>query len=441
MVDFFSTNSADSKYQEFILYCLLTRLHRNVNSDPMNEVYTPTFTSSIVAEAGAHMLTLYNKQQNTRLLLHNYAFAQSLVTKTGELGEASGASKPVIEVAQLAAWFLNIGHLFDYVHFLRHSIDQAQRFLALREYPEDGQRLVLRTMQTVGAHAMPTTLEEKLLADATSIVTFIEGFEEKSPLLRLEQEFMLQQKPSKEVWTEQQLHRLLAVKLHTHYAKTHYEPILAQCIHSQKRILEKIERNQNQASEKSEAKTAHIRNFQDIDESPARAIQTFFRTNYRNHINLSSIADNKANIMISVNSILISVLISILSYRNYAETNPQIVLPIIIFLVTGLASLIFAVLSARPKITALNHTGKSQAEKQQNLVFFGNFVSMELEEYEAGMDAIFRDGELLYGNLVRDLYHLGKVLEKKYRYLTVSYNIFMIGFVTTVLTFLVTLFI
>ncbi|RMF21352.1 MAG: phosphohydrolase, partial [Bacteroidetes bacterium] len=47
---------------------------------------------------------------------------------------------------------------------------------------------------------------------------------------------------------------------------------------------------------------------------------------------------------------------------------------------------------------------------------------------------------LLYGNMARDLYHLGKVLDKKYRYLTISYNLFMVGFIATVLSFLVLLF-
>ncbi len=402
----------------------------------MNETSAEIFVSNIVAEAGEQVLNLHNKHQNARLLLHNYAFAQSLAQKVGEISRSVGASRQQTEIAQLAAWFLPVGYLFDYENFLRSSLDQAQRFLALREYPEDGQRAVLRIMQATATQTIPTTLEEKILADAQIITAYVEGFEEKSPLLRLELEFMLDQKYDKKAWAERQLLQLLNLKLHTHFAKTQYEPVLAQNIHSQKRVLEKT----SQREEAPGIGRAELRNFQGIDESPARAIQTFFRANYRNHINLSSIADNKANIMISVNSILISVLISILSYRNYAETNPQIVLPIIIFLVTGLASLIFAVLSARPKITKLNHPEMLPQEKRKNLVFFGNFVQLDPDEYEEAMDAMFRDSELLYGNLTRDLYNLGKVLEKKYQYLTASYNIFMVGFIATVTTFLITLF-
>jgi hypothetical protein len=118
----------------------------------------------------------------------------------------------------------------------------------------------------------------------------------------------------------------------------------------------------------------------------------------------------------------------------------MILLPVIIFLVTGLASLTFAVLSARPKVTKLNAGQKDKSEIKKNIVFFGNFITLKLEEYEEAMDEMFRDGQLLLGNMTRDLYFLGKVLDKKYRYLTVSYNIFMVGFVVTVGTFLVMLF-
>jgi len=173
---------------------------------------------------------------------------------------------------------------------------------------------------------------------------------------------------------------------------------------------------------------------------PNRAIQTFFRTNYRNHINLSAIADNKANIMISVNAILLSVMISLLTYRNVAETKPMILMAISVFFITGLTSLVFAVLSARPKVTTVNKQSKDKIINQKNIIFFGNFVHLDLDEYEAVMDAVFRDGELMYGNMVRDLYYLGKVLDKKYRYLTTSYNIFMVGFVATSITLFIALF-
>ena len=80
------------------------------------------------------------------------------------------------------------------------------------------------------------------------------------------------------------------------------------------------------------------------------------------------------------------------------------------------------------------------SEIRKNIVFFGNFIRLDLETYEKAMDDMFNDSELLYGNLTRDLYFLGKVLDKKYRFLTISYNVFMVGFFVTVVTFLFVFF-
>ncbi|MCB0571091.1 MAG: hypothetical protein KDC66_15060, partial [Phaeodactylibacter sp.] len=255
--------------------------------------------------------------------------------------------------------------------------------------------------------------------------------DDRAALLQLEQELALGQRYARPEWGRLLLEELLRVKLYTHYAQAQLQPLLAQAIHQTRRALEK-------RLEKEDDRTGPYAQLE--EKVPMRGVHTFFRTNYRNHINLSSIADNKANIMISVNAILISVLITLMSYRNIGENTPEILLPVVIFLVTGLASLIFAVLSARPKVTMLNAKGTPVVEARKNIVFFGNFVNLPLDEYEEAMDELFSDSQLLYGNMVRDLYYLGKVLEKKYRNLSVSYNIFMVGFIATVSTFLVTLF-
>jgi len=256
----------------------------------------------------------------------------------------------------------------------------------------------------------------------------------------LEWELKTGRKSNQLEWAQLQLQRLLSARLYTHYARSHYEGILSQNIRWQKEKVEKTIRKQE--SKLPAEQVLPTGKFQGLEDGvPQRALQTFFRSNYRNHINLSAIADNKANIMISVNSILISVLLTILTYRNMANVNPKVVLPAVIFLVFALVSLIFAVLSARPKVTSLNNKEMPLETIRRNIVFFGNFVHLDLDQYEEAINEVSRDPELLYGNMTRDLYFLGKVLQKKYAYLTIAYNIFMLGFVVTVATFLVALFV
>jgi hypothetical protein len=390
--------------------------------------------SDMVILAADFVRKFYDEHQDARLVFHNYQLAYQTASLVQQIADADKIPSAEAEVATLAAWFIPLGYTLDYRQPLKPSLQEIGRFFALYPYP-DAQRIkVVQTLQTVENQQTPASSEERLLNDAYLIAAYLIDGENRSSLLKLEWKLIEHREFSKKEWLELQMQQLLNIKLQKHYAKLTYEPQLSTQLLTITKAIRKLEKADDKKEEKKRFRYGQ-------DPETARQAQSFFRINYRNHINLSSIADNKANIMISVNAILISVMISFLSYRNAAATNPMILLPVVIFLVTGLASLIFAVLSARPKVTTLNSKkGLSKTEILRNVVFFGNFVPLSLEDYEEAMDSVFRDSELYVGNLTRDLYYLGKVLDKKYRYLTASYNIFMAGFVATVATFLWVLF-
>ena len=381
------------------------------------------------------MLKLYNETPDNRILYHGYEYVNEVVEKIDEIGQSGSFSTETLEVAKLAAWFHATGFLKNYTNQLNKSILLAEDFLNTQQYPSEKKSKVLSTINILKLGNTAETLEQQVFSDAKVATDTTEQFLKRNPLLKLERELMLNQSLRPSEWAQVQLQTLMSSHFFTDYAKKHYAPIVAQNVLEQKKVLEKAKRNELKRGEEEEVT---LETFQGIEKGvPVRLIQTFFRSNFRVHINLSAIADNKANIMISVNAIIISVLISILSYRNITETNPLVLMPVVIFLVTGLTSLIFAVLSARPKVTSVNPEGTPVDIAKQNIIFFGNFINLKIDQYEEAMDAMFRESDLLYGNMSRDLYYLGKVLDKKYRYLTYSYNIFMIGFVATVLTFLV----
>jgi len=162
-----------------------------------------------------------------------------------------------------------------------------------------------------------------------------------------------------------------------------------------------------------------------LESGPTRqAAQTYFRTVFRNHINLSSIADQKAAIMISVNTLLIGALVTFTSYRNWAETRPDVLLPVALFTVCGLVSLVYAVLSARPS---------NKTPPHENLAFFGSFSQLSRPEFAEKMERQLADPNVLYGTLINDLYGLGQSLKRKYRLLKVAYTIFLAGLVVSAL--------
>ncbi len=388
----------------------------------------------ILAKAEMAVFDLFKDQSNTRLLYHNYGFAAKLVEYIEEIAADHSISEQGLEITLLAGWFYATGFASNYANPTEGSLEKAMRFLQSQEYSLAKTEKIKDLIRLIEAKKTPVTLEQELFHDAVYALKYGPDFLEKTALWHLEQELFQKISLPKDQWTQLQLQHLLNTKFYTPYGKLNFEPALAKNILALKELIQKRKRKRNSFVEENQ----NI--FQNIgDRIPDRGIQTFFRTNYRNHINLSAIADNKANIMISVNAILLSVLISLLTYKNITETNPMILMSVIIFFITGLTSLVFAILSARPKVTTLNKEVKDQVHIQKNIVFFGNFVHLDLDQYEEALDAVFRDGELLYGNMARDLYYLGKVLDKKYRYLSISYNIFMVGFVATAITLLIAL--
>jgi hypothetical protein len=167
-----------------------------------------------------------------------------------------------------------------------------------------------------------------------------------------------------------------------------------------------------------------------------RGIETMFRTSYQTHNDLSALADNKANIMISINGIIISILIA--SMAPGLGDNVWVMIATAVLLLGCLTSLVFAVLAARPRVSHITVAQEDARSGKANILFFGNFVRVKQEDYVQGMEALMRDTDRIYHNMAQDIYSLGTVLERKFRLLRVSYTAFMVGLVAGVLLLLVT---
>ena len=167
---------------------------------------------------------------------------------------------------------------------------------------------------------------------------------------------------------------------------------------------------------------------------PERGIETMFRITSSNHQRLSDMADNKAHIMITANSIILSVMLSILLRK--LEDNPHLVIPTMILLIVCVSSMVFAILSTRPSLPNGIFSEEQLDSKQVNLLFFGNFYNMDLASYDHGMRVMMDDPDFLYGSMIRDVYAQGNVLGHKYKHLRLAYSIFMFGIITSVTAFL-----
>jgi hypothetical protein len=156
-----------------------------------------------------------------------------------------------------------------------------------------------------------------------------------------------------------------------------------------------------------------------------RGIDTLFRVTYNNHVSLSQLADQKAGILISINGLIISVIIAVLTPRFGAWSWS--LLPSIALVGGCLVSLTFAVLGARPRIDRTPVTLENVRNGEANLLFFGHFTNMPLADFQASIRALGKDRRLLLDSLSRQLYSMGQSLLKKYRYLQLAYSAFLTG--------------
>jgi hypothetical protein len=166
----------------------------------------------------------------------------------------------------------------------------------------------------------------------------------------------------------------------------------------------------------------------------ARGIETMFRTSYQVQMDLTGLADNKANMMISINGIIISIIIAALAPK--LDTNPWLLIPTTVFLMGTLISMVYAVLAARPRVSTQPITLQDLEHSQGNILFFGDFANLRQEHFLEGMLNLMGQRELLYETMIRNIYGLGMVLKKKFALLQIAYTVFMFALVLGVVSFI-----
>lgn len=226
----------------------------------------------------------------------------------------------------------------------------------------------------------------------------------------------------------------------TKYGKTHIQPAALELIHKLEREKRKLSQKKNIILKKqleiSDDELKELRkNLVGVKGRDVRGIQTLFRTTSRNHYTLNQMVDRKASIMITVNAIILSVVIGGL-LRSSGDSLLGI-LPMIILSLASLFSIIFAILSITPNRTQGEFTVDDIRNKKGNLLYFGNFHNMEFRDYEWGMLQKLSDSNFLYSSMIRDLYYLGKTLQKKYTLIRISLQFFVIGLVSSFVLFMI----
>jgi len=382
---------------------------------------------NIIIEVEKYVIHLLNEKLDNNFVYHNLAHTQNVVEKTKELAELTNVNVNQKNLLLLSAWFHDTGYTVNIDNHEEESVIIAQEFLKEHDVSQNNIDAVSQLIIATKLNYEPKNFEEKIIRDADCAHIGSKNFDDFTNLLRKEWELVCNKILTESEWLEENInfltnnHRFYTDEASSKWDKTKGKKLLK----LQKKLRQETSKL-NQKKEELEFKKTRV-------ELPERGIETMFRVTLRNHISLSDIADTKANILLSVNAIILSLVLSNLVSK--LDNNPYLIWPTVIFVVFTVISMSLSVLATRPNVTSGKFTKEDVANKKVNLLFFGNFHKMSLPDFEWAMGEMMKDRDYLYSSMKKDLYFLGKVLDRKYKILRVTYTVFMIGIIVSVIAF------
>lgn len=390
-----------------------------------------------------HVIRFFKSRGEAKLIYHNLEHTESVVSNASRIARHYNLGDKDFFAVMTAAWFHDAGYFNgDAQQHETRGAEIASSFLKENGIDEETIQSVKDCILATKIPQSPRRLVEQIVCDADLFHFGTTDFSERNKLMRKEAEVRLGKKISKAEWRKGTIRMMEAHQYHTEYCRNLLDEQKKQNLAALKKkdIEEKEEAAKASVSTKAVASSAETSTATapakkvKIDR-PERGIETMFRISSANHQRLSDMADNKAHIMITTTSIILSVLLSVLLRK--LEDNPHLVIPTMILLIVCVVTMVFCILATRPTLPPGTFTQEDIDTKKVNLLFFGNYYRMNFDDFDSGMKKMMNDRDFLYGSLTRDVYSQGLVLGRKYRLLRKGYNVFMYGIVISVIAFFV----
>lgn len=403
---------------------------------------------SVLNDAQALVTDLLTNKLSKSIRFHTLQHTQEVVAACDMLATNLHVSEDDRYALALAAWFHDTGYTGGEAKDHESlSVQLANEFLTIHGASDE---LKAKISGLINATRMPQTPDnplQQIICDADLFHLGTAAFKEKNKLLREELVEFGNHTLSKKDWRKINIRFLENHTYFTSYAKEKLEPVkdehLAELKHKDdkddkpapvmKPEKEKKDKPKDKNKEPLPKISAEEKAKKDKEKEADRSIATVFRIMAQSHTGLSQMADSKANILISVNSIILSIIISTLFQK--LQSDPSLQIPVAIIVVVCVASIVFGILATRPTVSSGTFTREDIAAKRTNLLFFGNFHNMSLDDYNWGMMEMLGDKYYMNSSMIKDNYFLGVVLAKKYKMLRLAYNVFMFGLIISMIAF------
>ncbi|HEY4197984.1 MAG TPA: Pycsar system effector family protein [Mucilaginibacter sp.] len=397
-------------------------------------------TKKILEGIEHFVIGLYQEAKTDEPAFHNLPHLREVLNATQNMALHYQKDDEETFMLTSAAWFIGAGYLSRGKRNEK-SITIAKSFLKNEAVPKAIIRQVIRCITAAKGSAKPFGLLEYISHDANSLYVASARF---SALNRQRKEELFasrKRKISDADWTLKSIRLLENHRFYTDYCQKRFE------LQKQNNIAElknaapdtsegKTKKAGNGTTEKSGEKNISETAPGSVDyhhrERAERGIQTLFKMVTGNNQRLSSMADNKSHILITVNSIIISAIFTVVIRK--ADSDDYTRIPAFMMMLTSTISIIVSIIATRPRVHHGKITSSDSGYRYADLLSFGTYFKTDIDTYVLGMQNLINDSDLLYEALIQYMHAQGIVIGKKYDLLRLAYTLFMYGLVLSVLT-------
>jgi hypothetical protein len=376
----------------------------------------------------------YSNNRHDDLLFHSFEFDQKNIAAARMIAGHYQLSEGDRFVLYAAIWLKHIGYTEDPRDPETSGLTVAENFLHDLSLDEQVPGLIVKLLTINPTSQQPENPIGEIFLDATTSFLGKKSFLKMNELQRKEESRLTYRKIGKTEWVQQWISRMEEHKYYTTVARTLMEDKKQRNLTLLKNQLPEMNTRLN--AEVTDHTQGHSLNLLKKDKAfQEKGIDTLFRIALSNNQRISGLADTKARILITVNAIILSAIISLILKK--LDEEPCLSLPTFTLITVSLVTIVLAILAIRPH----NSPGKFNLEELEsndiNLLFFGNFYKMDLPDFRFAMHRVLKDNELIYGALIQDMYGQGQAVGRKYRLLRIAYTIFMFGLTISTIAFVI----
>lgn len=381
-------------------------------------------------KAALEYVSLFLEENGKNFLFHNYHLILQNVKTFKEISKNEKLTHDETEIAKLAIVFKDVGITGSESKELESQMvidDFLNKVNLTPLQSEDFNSL----MNFIRGNNEPRNKLEQVLRDSVDIYLAYPDALERMNLFRMEQELLYGKIYDDIDWLEFCKRYYVTHNFFTRYAKEKYGLQRNKNFLELERLIYKMKPDKHIQSKSS---------VMDMSNEPLtyKEAEDLFKMTFRNYLDLITVADRKAELMIQVNSIMVSVVIAF-SLRRL-DDHPLFMLPIIGILLVAIATIYFAIMASKPQEKIQRNTGVNDNQ----VFFFGSFdrvdngfIKISWEEYKNRMRdlASGNRGEVMQ-QIAQETFMVRKILAQKFKYISFAYRVFKYGLIIIVVSFL-----